>query len=89
MMQGMTRGGVRKGCNLAESPRLWHLIGERCLQRWWLSAGPRRQAERESGWANRRWVAQLVEQRSPKPQVAGSSPVPPAIGCRGSRAAGA
>ena len=25
-----------------------------------------------------RWVAQLAEQRSPKPQVAGSIPVPPA-----------
>ncbi len=33
---------------------------------------------------NYRWVAQLVEQRSPKPQTVGSTPAPPATYITGS-----
>ena len=54
----------------------WSVGAERSLRR----ARPRRRsvARRETVDRRPRAVAQLVEQRSPKPQVAGSSPVRPA-----------
>ncbi len=64
--------------------------GPKCIRRWagreTIDSGvsargyplPRRTAVLESELPRRRSVAQLVEQRSPKPQVAGSNPAAPA-----------
>ena len=77
--QGSVPGSRDRPAELTGAPRPGVPVGKSwSIPVHWSAVGPVSPGRPRQGHVPRRGVAQLVAQRSPKPQVAGSSPVAPA-----------